>query len=152
MMHLLFAMCVAVATSRQVPVGLDTSARDSSEPLISVVVADIDRDGDADVIATDAALHLFVWLNDGTGRFTQQQPASGGERSADGDRPGVGPGLPIADPSAPTDPLTMAPRDAASVAVPRRASGLARCAVDVPGDAPLSTRALRGPPVGRPQL
>jgi hypothetical protein len=39
-----------------------------------VVVADIDRDGDADVLAaTD--LELVVWVNDGAGRLVSQPPA-----------------------------------------------------------------------------
>jgi hypothetical protein len=41
-----------------------------------VVAADIDRDGDLDVLAaTDDGFK--VWVNDGTGRFTSQTPASG---------------------------------------------------------------------------
>jgi hypothetical protein len=42
--------------------------------LRRVVVADIDRDGDPDVLAaTDR--DLFVWLNDGSGRLISQPPA-----------------------------------------------------------------------------
>jgi len=41
-----------------------------------VLAADIDRDGDLDVLAaTDDGFK--VWVNDGTGRFTPQTPASG---------------------------------------------------------------------------
>jgi hypothetical protein len=58
MTHFLYAMCVALASSRQVPADLAVSLHAASEPLTSVVVADINRDGDADVVATDAALHL----------------------------------------------------------------------------------------------
>lgn len=42
--------------------------------LRRVVVTDIDRDGDADVLAaTD--LELVVWMNDGAGRLVSQPPA-----------------------------------------------------------------------------
>src|SRR5215831_9778899 len=106
MTHFFFVVCVALATSRQVPADVAASLQDASEPLTSVVVADIDRDGDADVVATDAALHLFVWLNDGTGRFTQQQPAAPDNRCAGPDRPNVERGVTPADSSAPTKPPT----------------------------------------------
>jgi hypothetical protein len=40
---------------------------------LHVVTADIDRDGDLDVVAaTDRG--FMVWLNDGAGRFTSQAP------------------------------------------------------------------------------
>jgi hypothetical protein len=42
--------------------------------VVSIVAADIDGDGDLDVIATDRLLQLIVWTNDGSGHFTRQQP------------------------------------------------------------------------------
>jgi hypothetical protein len=41
----------------------------------SIIAADIDADGDLDVIATDHALNLYVWVNDGAGHLTLQNPA-----------------------------------------------------------------------------
>jgi hypothetical protein len=41
--------------------------------LKRVVAADIDRDGDLDVIST-TELGFFVWVNDGTGRLTSETP------------------------------------------------------------------------------
>lgn len=41
-----------------------------------VVAADIDRDGDIDVIATTDRT-LTVWVNDGTGHLTSQRPVGG---------------------------------------------------------------------------
>jgi len=44
--------------------------------LRSVVAADIDRDGDLDVVAaTDRG--FIVWINDGAGHLTRQPPAHG---------------------------------------------------------------------------
>src|SRR5215831_1506242 len=42
--------------------------------LVSIVAADIDADGDLDVVASDTALQLHVWVNDGAGHFTRQEP------------------------------------------------------------------------------
>jgi len=47
--------------------------------LVSAVVADIDADGDLDLVAADVALQLHVWINDGRGHFTPKpaaQPAA----------------------------------------------------------------------------
>jgi hypothetical protein len=41
-----------------------------------VVAADIDRDGDIDIIATTGR-RLTVWVNDGAGHLTSQRPSSG---------------------------------------------------------------------------
>ena len=42
--------------------------------IVSAVAVDLDADGDLDVVATDDALDLIVWMNDG-GRFVRQQPS-----------------------------------------------------------------------------
>jgi hypothetical protein len=42
--------------------------------LIAVVTADIDEDGDLDVVASDTALQLHVWINDGNGHYTPRKP------------------------------------------------------------------------------
>jgi len=42
--------------------------------LVAAVTADIDADGDLDVVATDQELNLLVWVNDGTGHLTRQHP------------------------------------------------------------------------------
>jgi hypothetical protein len=146
MTHFLFAMCLALATSRQVPANIAASLADAPEPLTSVVVADIDRDGDADVVATDGALHLFVWLNDGTGRLTQQQPAAPDNRCAGPDRPNVERGATRADASAPTDPPTMEAHGASATEVPLICTTAVRAGGQIDRDRPRSTRALRGPP------
>jgi hypothetical protein len=43
--------------------------------LRSVVAADVDRDGDLDVLASTDR-ELIVWMNDGAGRLTPQPPAA----------------------------------------------------------------------------
>ncbi|HEX4346279.1 MAG TPA: VCBS repeat-containing protein, partial [Vicinamibacterales bacterium] len=42
--------------------------------LTTVVTTDLDSDGDLDVVASDGATHLFVWINDGAGHLTRKAP------------------------------------------------------------------------------
>ncbi|HZR23268.1 MAG TPA: VCBS repeat-containing protein [Vicinamibacterales bacterium] len=44
--------------------------------FVSVITVDIDADGDLDVIASDHALQLHVWVNDGDGHFTRREPTT----------------------------------------------------------------------------
>jgi hypothetical protein len=57
----------ALQTS-SIPVPIDAAH------FVSVIAADIDADGDLDVIASDRSLQIYVWVNDGAGHFTQQEP------------------------------------------------------------------------------
>lgn len=59
----------------EVPAGLRASLGDQgrSMDLVSVIAADIDADGDLDIVASDSKLDLFVWVNDGDGHLSQQQ-------------------------------------------------------------------------------
>src|SRR5215472_12938354 len=43
--------------------------------VIAAAMADIDADGDLDLVASDGSLDLLVWSNDGTGHFTRKYPA-----------------------------------------------------------------------------
>jgi hypothetical protein len=47
-----------------------------SHPVQRSIAADIDADGDLDLIETNGALDLTVWVNDGVGHFTRQRPAA----------------------------------------------------------------------------
>jgi hypothetical protein len=62
--------------------------------IVAAVAVDLDADGDLDVVATDDAAHLIVWMNDG-GRFVRTStvsdtawPVAPRPRSLD-DRPAV---------------------------------------------------------------
>jgi hypothetical protein len=55
--------------------------------VVAAALADIDADGDLDLIASDGTLDLLVWSNDGSGHFTRKYPVhapSGGRFSRDG--------------------------------------------------------------------
>jgi hypothetical protein len=79
---------VAAAESvwRPVSIAWPTDVTTSEIPtggLVAAVTADIDADGDLDVVATDQALNLLVWVNDGSGHLTRQRPRhSGGESTS----------------------------------------------------------------------
>jgi len=54
--------------------------------LLDLAVADVDRDGDSDLVATASGrrhIRLLVWTNAGGGRFVSRQPkpAGGGDRA-----------------------------------------------------------------------
>jgi len=68
------------AFAAALPIALTPPTLDPGVRLVSMVAADIDADGDLDVVASDGSLDLVVWTNDGTGRLTRKYPqqASGG--------------------------------------------------------------------------
>jgi hypothetical protein len=61
--------------------GLHVSVRLSGSPgavlldakVVSVIAADIDHDGDVDLVTAAPSGQVVNWLNDGRGRFTRQQ-------------------------------------------------------------------------------
>lgn len=65
-----FVACLLTCTLQTAPVPLPI---DGSH-FVSVITADIDADGDLDVIASDRALQIHVWVNDGAGHFTHREP------------------------------------------------------------------------------
>ena len=83
--------------------------------VVAAALADIDADGDLDLIATDGTLDLLVWSNDGSGHFTRKYP---GHAPADGwfSRDGR------LDPGTGTTPASVIPSGSASLIDPARAS------------------------------
>jgi hypothetical protein len=72
-----------VATDRsasaglQLPAGLLLPVADANLPIASLVTADLDADGDIDVLATEnssGSVKLVVWVNDGDGRLARKAP------------------------------------------------------------------------------
>lgn len=83
--------------------------------VVAAALADIDADGDLDLIASDGTLDLLVWSNDGSGHFTRKYP---GHAPADGwfsrDR--------TLDPRTGTTPASVIPSGSASLVAAPRAS------------------------------
>ena len=64
-----------VAEWSPLPAGLQVAIADADTHLVAVIAADIDDDGDLDVVASDSTLQLYVWVNDGAGHLRRQRPA-----------------------------------------------------------------------------
>jgi len=64
-----------VTPASVLPAGLAPPGADGRRLLVSVIAADIDDDGDLDVVGSDGSLNLIVWDNDGTGRLTRKDPS-----------------------------------------------------------------------------
>lgn len=65
------------SVAKQLPAGFVLPSSDVDLKISSFVAADLDADGDLDIVAADAAngsLGILVWVNDGAGRLTRKQP------------------------------------------------------------------------------
>jgi len=136
-------------TASNLPPALEASLSGQGLDLVSVIAADIDADGDLDVVASDSKLELIVWVNDGTGHLTRREAARATRwrpEPADPtlhERPGaINVSLQNEPPTVGVDNRlefgTLAPARVASRRAPR---ALATAA--------LSTRVPRSPPVQR---
>jgi len=61
-----------IASQQSLPAGLVLPPVEASRLVVGVVAADIDADGDLDVVVNEGTLDLVVWVNDGTGRLTRK--------------------------------------------------------------------------------
>ena len=65
------------SVAKQLPAGFVLPPSDVDLKISSFVAADLDADGDLDIVAADAAngsVDILVWVNDGDGRLTRKQP------------------------------------------------------------------------------
>lgn len=93
---------VGVATIDGLPTDLQWPDEDATQPVVTAVAADIDADGDLDVVANQGSLELAVWVNDGTGRLTRATPHPSGSGQL-----APSPGVADGDPGQPV-PVTAA--------------------------------------------
>jgi hypothetical protein len=73
------------------------------------VAADLDRDGDLDIIGIDVALDLVVWINDGTGQLRSRPVARSHGWRAESPGPSLEHQLSAAETVAPGDPSSARP-------------------------------------------
>ncbi len=78
---------VGRSAANQLPTGFVLPSSDVDLKISSLVAADLDADGDLDIVAADPAKgSIVVWVNDGGGRLTRKRPAQtktlGGEPAA----------------------------------------------------------------------
>jgi hypothetical protein len=128
-------------TALQLP-GIDPGTR-----VVAAALADIDADGDLDVVAFDGSLDLLVWSNDGTGHFTRRYPThdpDAGGIARDG----------AFDPGSGTAPASVVPGGSTSIVAPDRLSrGLTpslwriASAASLPHSRARLSRASRAPPL-----
>jgi hypothetical protein len=62
----------------ELPLGFVLPPSDAQLPVSSLVAADVDADGDLDIVAADAShgpMGIVVWVNDGTGQLTRKSPS-----------------------------------------------------------------------------
>ena len=135
-----------VFVANELPAGLTPPSLDAGHHLVSLIAADIDADGDLDVVANDGSLELLVWRNDGTGHLTRQAPhRSSGWQSE--------PASPSLDDQRATS-IVSVQNDVPSLRLDLRADPIAiaphrllRPAFDGPaGSSLVSTRTPRAPP------
>ena len=65
------------SVAKQLPAGFVLPSSDVDLKISSFVAADLDADGDLDIVASDAAngsVDIVVWVNDGAGRLTRKHP------------------------------------------------------------------------------
>ena len=64
------------SSAAQIPEGFVLPASDAGVRVSSFVTADLDADGDLDIVAAelsaDGLVGIVVWVNDGTGRLTRE--------------------------------------------------------------------------------
>lgn len=116
--------------------------------VLKAIAIDIDRDGDLDVVGSTVDQPLVVWINDGTGRLTRQQPRHAPlviPASRDTAFPADGRDVPSSTPASPQSPVLVmsearAPPAPASCAMPVRADAGSPVTSRLPADP-------RGPPL-----
>jgi len=72
---------VDLPVAGQLPQGFTLPSSDVNLPVSSLITADLDADGDLDIVAADRSnggIGIVVWVNDGAGRLTRKTPASKG--------------------------------------------------------------------------
>jgi len=136
----------ASAAADELPASIAASLPVSAPPIVSVVAADIDADGDVDVVATDSAVNLLIWVNDGTGRFTRKPPLPAREGHAGMPGPGVEDRTPDSEPYTASDAPTLDADIRPAFAQPLALTGVIHVFTGLRADRPRTTRSLRGPP------
>ena len=66
------------AAATQLPHGFTLPSSDSDVKVSSLVAADLDADGDLDIVASQrvhGVVSIVVWENDGAGRLTRRRPS-----------------------------------------------------------------------------
>jgi hypothetical protein len=115
--------------------------------LVSMVAADIDADGDLDVVANDGSLDLIVWTNDGSGRLSRQQSRGGARLRSEPPAPGLADQPAVLDTIAPPPPVPLRIDPRILEVTPDQSPFWRDRSTGAPLPASVSARTPRGPPV-----
>jgi len=89
------------------PSGLRAALDEPDAQLVAVVAADIDADGDLDVVASDSTLQLHVWVNDGAGHLRRKRPARSSSLQPEPPGPTITHGTPLSPVPTQKDPRSL---------------------------------------------
>jgi hypothetical protein len=76
----------------QLPQGFTLPSDDANLSISSLITADLDADGDLDIVAADRSnggIGIVVWVNDGAGRLTRKAPAPKGNLASEPAAPSI---------------------------------------------------------------
>ena len=77
---------VDLPVAGQLPQGFTLPSSDLNLQVSSLITADLDADGDLDIVAADRSnggIGIVVWVNDGAGRLTRKTPSSKGNLASE---------------------------------------------------------------------
>ena len=138
----------------RLPSGFRAAIDDSDARLVAIVAADIDADGDLDIVASDSTLQLHVWVNDGDGHLRRKRPARSTSLQPARPGPTIDPGRAMSPVPTQNDPRPLSPSVEIAGATLAPISCTAPAPVDCARPAPLAACTPRAPPaspaVGRP--
>jgi len=83
---------VDLPLARQLPRGFTLPSADVNLLVSSLITADLDADGDLDIVAADSSnggIGIVVWVNDGAGRLTRKAPAPKGNLASEPAAPSI---------------------------------------------------------------
>src|SRR5215470_7025814 len=83
---------VDLPVAGQLPQGFTLPSSDVNLPVSSLITADLDADGDLDIVAADRSnggIGIVVWVNDGAGRLTRKAPAPKGNLASEPAAPSI---------------------------------------------------------------
>ncbi|OLE82043.1 MAG: hypothetical protein AUF76_11060 [Acidobacteria bacterium 13_1_20CM_2_65_9] len=89
------------------PPGFRAALAERDTQLVAIVAADIDADGDLDVVASDSTLQLHVWVNDGAGHLQRKRPARSSSLQPEPPGPTLTHGAPLSPVPTQKDPRAL---------------------------------------------
>jgi hypothetical protein len=115
--------------------------------VVSVVTADIDADGDLDVVASDSKLDLFVWVNDGQGHLSRRPFRHSTTWQSEPADPTLHDPARVPTVSLQNEPPSVGLDTRVAFGIRDPAARAPRAAVQAIAAAPVSTRIPRAPPI-----